>query len=177
MNIEDPPMLVDDTGHFAWLRKRAGMSQEALAHAMFEAGQRHWYQTTVSRVERGKQELRMSEAVALLRILGDYIPPSVPSVPPAPQVPTASVAKRVGARVKAVREARGWTQEALASALTQAGHPTSRVGVSKTESATRPVTVEDLTALAHVLEVPITYFLPDDIADAGEDGTPRDRDE
>ena len=98
-------------------------------------------------------------------------------VPPAPQASPFSVAKRVGARVKAVREARGWTQEALASALTQAGHPISMVGVAKTESATRPVTIEDLAALAQALEVPITYLLPDDIADAGEDGTPRDRDE
>ena len=171
--IKDLPMTVDDTGQIAWLRKRAGMSQEALALAMVNAGQRHWHQTTVSRVERGKQELRMSEALSLLRILGEYMP----SVPPAPQAPTASVAKLVGAQVKDVRAARGWTQEELASALRQAGHRISRVGVAKTESATRPVTVEDLTALAYVLEVPFTYFFPDDIADAGEDGTPRDRDE
>ncbi len=169
--IEDLPMLVDDMERIAWniarLRKRAGMSQEALARAMVEAGEGHWRQTTVSRVERGKQGLRMSETIALLRILGDYIPPSVP---PAPQVPPFSVAKRVGARVKAVREARGWTQEALASALTQAGHRISRVGVAKTESATRPVTVEDLAALADVLEVQIAYFFSEGTADAGEGG-------
>ncbi len=70
----------------------------------------------------------------------------------------SAVAKWVGGRVKDVREARGWTQEALASALTQAGHPISRVGVAKTESATRPVTIEDLAALAKTLEVPVTYF-------------------
>ena len=55
------------------LRKQRGMSQTALAEAMREAGQSHWYQTTVSRVELGTQGLDLDEAGALEDVLGGGI--------------------------------------------------------------------------------------------------------
>lgn len=55
------------------LRKSAGMSQNVLASAMRDHGHSAWRQTTVSRVERGVQELRMGEMRALSRILGEGV--------------------------------------------------------------------------------------------------------
>jgi len=50
-------------------RKRAGLSQKAVAGQMREAGYR-WYPQTVSRVEAGEQAIRVGEAFALARITG-----------------------------------------------------------------------------------------------------------
>jgi transcriptional regulator with XRE-family HTH domain len=51
------------------LREQAGISQDALAAAMTERGHK-WYQSTVYRVESGKQTVRFGEAAALAAILG-----------------------------------------------------------------------------------------------------------
>lgn len=77
---------------------------------------------------------------------------------------TERVARGIGQRVREVREANGLSQQAVADALTAKGYPFSRLQVTKTESATRPITVADLAALAVVLGVPVTYFFqsPDD---------------
>lgn len=55
------------------LRKARGMNQTALADAMRAAGQGHWRQTTVSRVELGKQRLTGGEVMALQKILGNEV--------------------------------------------------------------------------------------------------------
>lgn len=52
------------------IRKEQGLSQTALANAMQAAGATHWRQTTVSRVEQGKQEIRFDEVKALATVLG-----------------------------------------------------------------------------------------------------------
>jgi transcriptional regulator with XRE-family HTH domain len=51
------------------LRKEKGLTQTALADAMREAGQDHWRQNTVSRVEGGQQPLNLGEIRALSRIV------------------------------------------------------------------------------------------------------------
>lgn len=53
-----------------YLREELGISQSALAESMREGGQDHWRQTTVSRVERGTQELSVGELLALERVFG-----------------------------------------------------------------------------------------------------------
>ena len=60
-------------GNVARLRKKAGLSQKALAEAMQEAGQPHWHQTTVSRIEAGRQSVTFGEVRALTSILGSVI--------------------------------------------------------------------------------------------------------
>lgn len=52
------------------LREQKGWTQTQLGDAMQEAGQTHWRQTTVSRVERGGQDLRFAELAALVSVLG-----------------------------------------------------------------------------------------------------------
>ncbi|MFK5688737.1 helix-turn-helix domain-containing protein [Ornithinimicrobium sp. LYQ92] len=53
-----------------YARQEVGLSQSDLAAAMREAGQEHWHQTTVSRVERGAQSITVAEGMALTTILG-----------------------------------------------------------------------------------------------------------
>ncbi len=72
---------------------------------------------------------------------------------------TERLAQLVGKRIKDAREALGFTQEDVAVALTASGHPTQRVTVTRTESASRPITLKDLAAYSAVLEVPVRYFL------------------
>lgn len=83
----------------------------------------------------------------------------------------AQVARGIAARVREVRDARGMSQQAVADALTAQGYPFSRLMVTKTEAAGRPITVADLAALAVVLGVPVTYFFttPDDAQRAALD--------
>lgn len=68
------------------------------------------------------------------------------------------VSRAIGQRIRNVREAQGLSQQAVADALTAKGHKFSRLMVTNTEAASRPITVEDLAALAVVLNVPVTYF-------------------
>jgi transcriptional regulator with XRE-family HTH domain len=51
------------------LRDEADMTQAELAQAMIERGWQ-WHQSTVARVESGRQSVRFSEAEALAKILG-----------------------------------------------------------------------------------------------------------
>ena len=53
----------------AYLREERGWSQGDVARAMVERGQ-SWYQTTVSRVEKGDRPLRLVEGVALADAFG-----------------------------------------------------------------------------------------------------------
>lgn len=53
-----------------YMRQEKGLSQQDLARAMKERGQTHWHQTTVSRVERGTQEVNLGELRALEQVLG-----------------------------------------------------------------------------------------------------------
>lgn len=56
-----------------FLRQERGFTQAQLAEEMQKAGQDHWYQTTVSRVERGSQSLTSAEVLALNEVLGSGV--------------------------------------------------------------------------------------------------------
>ena len=61
-------------GHnLASVRKERGMSQGQLADTMREAGFAAWRQTTVSRIERGEQKLKVQEVLALERLFGGKV--------------------------------------------------------------------------------------------------------
>ncbi len=55
--------------------------------------------------------------------------------------------------IRRLRNDRGWTQTALAERLTQAGLPLGQTDVSKIESGTREVTVDDLIVICAALNV------------------------
>lgn len=69
------------------------------------------------------------------------------------------VTRGIAARIREVRESQGMSQQAVADALTAQGYEFSRLMVTKTESAGRPITVADLAAFAVVFGVPVTDFL------------------
>lgn len=77
-----------------------------------------------------------------------------------------SQAQRVGAvfagRLRNARKARGWTQQALADAVTELGHPINRVTIAKIEDGkTRAsnVTIEELLVFAAALDMPPSLLL------------------
>jgi transcriptional regulator with XRE-family HTH domain len=68
----------------------------------------------------------------------------------------------VGHAVARAREARGWDQQELTKRLTAAGRSMSQPIVSRIEAGGRRVDVDDLVALAVVLDVSVLALLPDD---------------
>lgn len=76
--------------------------------------------------------------------------------------------KVIAARVRALRERRGWSGDVLARAMRAAGIPWERVVVAKLETGRRAsVTVTELLALAYVLNVaPVHLIVPPDEPDA-----------
>lgn len=80
---------------------------------------------------------------------------------PRPAVQYGPTAAAVARNVKRIREGRGMTIYALSGALGKAGRPITPSAVAKIEKQQRQVTVDDLTALAEVLDVsPATLLLP-----------------
>lgn len=69
----DREIDVEVAANVARLRQAAGMSQTALGKAMHDAGQTHWRQNTVSRVESGTQKLTLGELKDLGLILGNVL--------------------------------------------------------------------------------------------------------
>ena len=67
-----------------------------------------------------------------------------------------TVERLFGSRVKAMRQARGLSQEDLAERLTAAGYPMTQTVVSKLESAVRPTSVGEVAAIAAEFDIPVT---------------------
>lgn len=80
--------------------------------------------------------------------------------------------KRVAERVHHYRERNNLTFAELARRLGDAGHPIPPLGLRRIESEERKVTVDDLTALAVVLEVSVVDLLVlPPLADDGPEST------
>lgn len=80
---------------------------------------------------------------------------------PRPAAQYGATAEAVAQNVKRFRERRGMTIYSLSGALGRAGRPITPSAIAKIEKQQRQVTVDDLTALAMVLEVsPPTLLLP-----------------
>lgn len=65
----------------------------------------------------------------------------------------SSLFERIGERIRAAREEKGYTQEDLGKLIDQ-----SAVTVSRWESASRRPGITELVGLAQELDKPITYF-------------------
>jgi transcriptional regulator with XRE-family HTH domain len=67
--------------NLAKLRKSRGLTQMGLVALMGEYGFDNFLQNTVSRIEKGKRPVHLSEALALAKIFGSHTGPSglVPS--------------------------------------------------------------------------------------------------
>ncbi|MFD7428415.1 helix-turn-helix domain-containing protein [Streptomyces sp. NPDC059818] len=84
-----------------------------------------------------------------------------------------AAAEHTARAVAAEREAHGWDQRELAERLTQAGRPMSQPIVSRMESGTRRIDVDDLVALAAVFSVSPAALLP--AAEPNETAAPQRR--
>ncbi|WP_393057720.1 helix-turn-helix domain-containing protein [Streptomyces sp. LN549] len=81
---------------------------------------------------------------------------------PATPLEIGPAGAHVGQAVARAREARGWDQQELTARLTAAGRPMSQPIVSRIEAGSRRVDVDDLVALAEVLDVSVLALLPDE---------------
>lgn len=80
---------------------------------------------------------------------------------PRPAAQYGATAAAVAANVERLRKARGMTIYSLSGALSKAGRPITPSAIAKIEKRQRQVTVDDLTALADVLDVsPVALLLP-----------------
>lgn len=73
--------------------------------------------------------------------------------------PTA-VAAWVGAEIRRARIEKDRTQDELAKLLSDVGFRFSRATLARVEIGSRPVTVDELTFIALLLELPLERFLP-----------------
>lgn len=71
----------------------------------------------------------------------------------------ATAEQVVGQRIKALRGIRGWSQQELAARMTASGYSWRQTTVTKTESAERPLRVNEAVQLSSVFGVPIGEFL------------------
>lgn len=75
------------------------------------------------------------------------------------------IEKRIGARVREMREAKRWSQEALGEQMTRyLGRPWSAQTVSVAENGDRDFRAEDMLALALVLGRPVNWFYQPNLA-------------
>jgi transcriptional regulator with XRE-family HTH domain len=78
----------------------------------------------------------------------------------APQAERAELV--LGQRVRAFREARGWTQEELARKMKDLGFTWYQSTAAKTENSARPIRVNEAAALADLFEVRIDDLVRED---------------
>ena len=68
----------------------------------------------------------------------------------------ATAEQDAGAKVRALRTAKGWSQQALAQHLSDYYSLNwLQSTVAKTEAALRPIRLNELSVLAHALDVPL----------------------
>lgn len=65
----------------------------------------------------------------------------------------------VGRQVRLLRQGRGWSQQEVAEKMQAYGYQWSQATVTRLESASRPIRVNELADLAKLFGVPATQFL------------------
>ena len=65
----------------------------------------------------------------------------------------------VGRQVRLLRQGRGWSQQEVAEKMRAYGYQWSQATVTRLESASRPIRVNELADLAMLFSVPATQFL------------------
>ena len=64
-----------------------------------------------------------------------------------------------GFQVRLLRQARSWSQQDLADAMIAFGYDWSQATVTRLESATRPIRLNELVDLAALFDIPVEQFL------------------
>jgi transcriptional regulator with XRE-family HTH domain len=71
----------------------------------------------------------------------------------------SSAEQQLGRRLQRFRAERDWSQERLADAMTAAGIPWNQQTVTRTETARRPIRINEAATLARVLGVPLAALV------------------
>jgi len=71
----------------------------------------------------------------------------------------------VGRQLRLLRQARGWSQQEVAEKMRPFGYEWSQATVTRLESATRPIRLNELADLALLYGVPIEQFLEPEVQD------------
>ena len=77
--------------------------------------------------------------------------------PAAADLPTPE--QLVGRQVRLLRQGRGWSQQEVAEKMQAYGYQWSQATVTRLESASRPIRINELADLARLFGVPATQFL------------------
>ena len=75
----------------------------------------------------------------------------------------------VGRQVRLLRQGRGWSQQEVAEKMRAYGYQWSQATVTRLESASRPIRVNELADLAMLFSVPATQFLDSKIQELAWD--------
>lgn len=74
-----------------------------------------------------------------------------------------------GFQVRLLRQARSWSQQDLADAMIAFGYDWSQATVTRLESATRPIRLNELVDLAALFDIPVAQFLEFPLAGFDQD--------
>jgi transcriptional regulator with XRE-family HTH domain len=74
-----------------------------------------------------------------------------------------------GRQLRLLRQGRGWSQQDVAEKMQAYGYQWSQATVTRLESASRPIRLNELFDLAILYDVPITQFLEPEVADSERD--------
>ena len=93
-----------------------------------------------------------------MRVMNDAKLPGSEAIP--------SPEQRAGQRLRLLRQRRGWSQQEVAERMRAYGYQWSQVIVTRIESATRPIRLNELSDLALLFEIPVRELpgsgVPDD---------------
>jgi transcriptional regulator with XRE-family HTH domain len=71
-----------------------------------------------------------------------------------------------GRQLRLLRQGRGWSQQDVAEKMQAYGYQWSQATVTRLESASRPIRLNELSDLAVLYDVPVTQFLEPEVADS-----------
>jgi transcriptional regulator with XRE-family HTH domain len=71
-----------------------------------------------------------------------------------------------GRQLRLLRQGRGWSQQDVAEKMQAYGYQWSQATVTRLESASRPIRLNELSDLAILYDVPVTQFLEPEVADS-----------
>jgi transcriptional regulator with XRE-family HTH domain len=95
-----------------------------------------------------------------MHVMNDQLKPFAVNIP----TPEQSAARQL----RLLRQARGWSQQDVAEKLRAYGHDWSQATVTRLESASRPIRLNELSDLAALYGVEITQFLETEVPEDQE---------
>jgi transcriptional regulator with XRE-family HTH domain len=94
-----------------------------------------------------------------------YLHPVVHNAEPIGTLPTPE--ELAGHELRRLRQVRGWSQEEVARRMAEYGYDWHQTTVGRTETATRPLRLNEAVALAGLFEIPVTRLIaPPNVVDA-----------